>query len=272
MNIWKLIAHHEQFEEAAIEMRRRHLIAIGWSNTGDLRDHAPAGPSDIGDLIKAHHPDANNAAQGGPSLWNLYREMDLGDLVIVAAGGQRRFVMEVAGDYFHAMEADGVLGYRHQRVATLTSLDAERLWQDVGAQVAEGQNHMWTLARCTLRESSHTAELFEGRRFDVRASGMERNPQARALCIQRHGAVCFVCDFDFGRTYGPHGQGYIHVHHRRPLADAGGVRKVDPAEDLVPLCPNCHAMVHHHGRLISPEALRDLLARVKGGEHDAIPV
>lgn len=54
----------------------------------------------------------------------------------------------------------------------------------------------------------------------------ERDPKMRAAKIASVAAAgvriaCEVCRFDFERTYGAVGQGYIEVHHVRPLYDSG---------------------------------------------------
>lgn len=69
--------------------------------------------------------------------------------------------------------------------------------------------------------------------------------------------------FDFEKTYGEHGMGFIHVHHLRPLSSLGEGYLVDPETDMVPLCPNCHAMVHRGNEAmpLSLEALRRLIQR-----------
>jgi 5-methylcytosine-specific restriction protein A len=40
------------------------------------------------------------------------------------------------------------------------------------------------------------------------------------------------------------GTGYIHVHHIVPLSAIKESYVVDPVTDLVPVCPNCHAIIH----------------------------
>jgi hypothetical protein len=89
-----------------------------------------------------------------------------------------------------------------------------------------------------------TDGLSEGAVVRTAVNRYERDPNARRACIAHYGAMCQVCEFDFEKTYGPIGVGYIHVHHLTPLASIGQVHEVDPVADLVPLCPNCHAMVH----------------------------
>ncbi len=35
------------------------------------------------------------------------------------------------------------------------------------------------------------------------------------------------------------GEGFIHVHHLKPLSEVGYEYRVDPIRDLRPVCPNC---------------------------------
>ena len=62
---------------------------------------------------------------------------------------------------------------------------------------------------------------------------------------------------DFGTVYGEMGIGYIHVHHVAPLSDITGEREINPTVGLVPVCPNCHAMLHTPPRP-SVSRLRDI--------------
>jgi 5-methylcytosine-specific restriction protein A len=72
----------------------------------------------------------------------------------------------------------------------------------------------------------------------------ERNPHARRVCLAHHGTSCAACGFSFEAAYGPEGEGFIHVHHLVPASQLGPGYELDPVGDLVPLCPNCHAMAH----------------------------
>ena len=108
----------------------------------------------------------------------------------------------------------------------------------------------------------------EGAGRQITVNAHERSPANRRACLAARGTACAACGFDFGRTYGPPGEGFIHVHHLAPLAAGGGARAIDPAADLVPVCPNCHAMLHRGpGRQAEPrtvDELRALLARDAG--------
>jgi hypothetical protein len=99
----------------------------------------------------------------------------------------------------------------------------------------------------------------EGALRRVTVNAFERNHAAVLQCKAAKGTVCGVCGFDFGAVYGPEFAGFIHVHHLRPLSDVGGEYVVDPVADLCPVCPNCHAVIHHGGRLRSVEEVQQLL-------------
>ncbi|MGZ9829489.1 HNH endonuclease [Tsukamurella ocularis] len=68
---------------------------------------------------------------------------------------------------------------------------------------------------------------------------------------------CEVCSFDFGATYGPHGEGYAEVHHRVPLHVTDEV--VNGLGELVVLCANCHRMIHRRAPWLTPEELAAML-------------
>ena len=84
----------------------------------------------------------------------------------------------------------------------------------------------------------------EGATKTIIVNAYERNPAARKSCIAHFGCNCQVCGMSFEKTYGKLGEGYIHVHHIKPLSEIEGAYEVDPVADLIPVCPNCHAMIH----------------------------
>ena len=86
--------------------------------------------------------------------------------------------------------------------------------------------------------------IFEGSAYQIEATKFERNPEARRLCIERHGSTCRTCGFDFAKSHGDVADGYIHIHHLTPISEIAEKYQIDPIVDLVPLCPNCHAVAH----------------------------
>jgi hypothetical protein len=101
----------------------------------------------------------------------------------------------------------------------------------------------------------------EGKSSDVLVNKYERNAAARARAIAVHGTTCQACGFSFSKVYGSRGEGYIEVHHLRPIASYGGQVMVDPVKDMTVLCANCHRMVHRKpDEPLSLEDLRKLVA------------
>ncbi|ESH65386.1 endonuclease [Salmonella enterica subsp. enterica serovar Bareilly str. 2780] len=96
----------------------------------------------------------------------------------------------------------------------------------------------------------------------ITVNAYERAHEARRACIEHHGAVCKCCCFDFEKTYGEHGKGFIHVHHIRPLRTLGEGYQINPVTELIPLCPNCHAMVHR-GNAARPLSVDELRSMIK---------
>lgn len=93
-------------------------------------------------------------------------------------------------------------------------------------------------------EIDENKTYIEGAVKQVKVNVFERNTQARSMNIRRYGASCVVCGFDFGKKFGEIGEGFIHVHHLFPLSKIRKGYKLNPIDDLRPVCPNCHAMLH----------------------------
>lgn len=114
-----------------------------------------------------------------------------------------------------------------------------------------------------------SATLIEGAKRQIIVNAYERDPAAKPRCLKRWGTSCIVCGFSFGAAYGQLGEGYIHVHHLRPLSTIGDAYELNPEEDLRPVCPNCHAMLHRREPVLSIEELRGLLQYAKDCKADA---
>ena len=74
----------------------------------------------------------------------------------------------------------------------------------------------------------------------------KRNPKLRQLCIEAYGNEykCIVCGMNFVERYGEIGKEFIEVHHLYPISETDGEHEVDPATEMIPLCSNCHSMIH----------------------------
>jgi predicted HNH restriction endonuclease len=103
------------------------------------------------------------------------------------------------------------------------------------------------------------SRYFEGRAREAQRIERARNGRARQECVDSQGTVCTACGFDFAAFYGQRGEGFIEVHHVRPMGESGGEREIDPQKELRPVCSNCHRMLHRFGETISIEKLQELI-------------
>lgn len=105
--------------------------------------------------------------------------------------------------------------------------------------------------------------LPEGARFAVVVNRYERDRRNRAAALAIHGHVCKACGTEMGYRYGAVAAGLIEVHHITPVSQLGPNYIIDPRADLVPLCPNCHAVAHRHDPPYSVDELRAFLNRAR---------
>jgi hypothetical protein len=71
--------------------------------------------------------------------------------------------------------------------------------------------------------------------------------------------LCSVCEFSFLNHYGEIGQGYIEAHHRVPISALTSETEVT-ANDLAPVCSNCHRMLHRRRPWMSIDDLRKIVS------------
>ena len=64
---------------------------------------------------------------------------------------------------------------------------------------------------------------------------------------------------DLVKIYGDIAEGFIHVHHLVPLSAIKEDYQLDPVNDLLPVYPNCHAMLHRRKPPFTPEELKALM-------------
>lgn len=97
-------------------------------------------------------------------------------------------------------------------------------------------------------------KYFYGKRY-------ERDAANRKKAIEIHGLKCKVCGFDFFEFYGERGEGFIEIHHVKPLSVLKGeAQAINPVTDLVPLCSNCHRMIHRRwDNVLTIDQLKDIV-------------
>lgn len=107
----------------------------------------------------------------------------------------------------------------------------------------------------TLFPDEVDSRFHEGAKKIISVNSYERSKLGRNKCIEKYGFNCVICNFSFKKVYGKLGEGYIHVHHLKPLAEITREYTLDPVKDLRPVCPNCHAMLHRKGNISIKELM-----------------
>jgi 5-methylcytosine-specific restriction enzyme A len=107
----------------------------------------------------------------------------------------------------------------------------------------------------------------EGGATQVLVTRYERSSINRSACIEIHGALCKACGFDFERRYGVVGRGFIEVHHTQMVARLAPGTVLNPETDLVPVCANCHSMLH---RRTPPYTVDELKTIISDAAHREI--
>lgn len=78
----------------------------------------------------------------------------------------------------------------------------------------------------------------------------------REECIEYYGAICEVCGFDYGYVYGDEFEKIIPIHNLKGDDTPVDLEDIDPHKDLVPVCHNCHEMLHRQNPPYTIEALK----------------
>ena len=100
---------------------------------------------------------------------------------------------------------------------------------------------------------------------EVAVNRCEHDPDGVQRCVAFHGVSCAACGLSMEQIYGPAGAQFIQVHHIVPPSAITPDYVMDPVADLVPLCPNCHAMAHRGAPdPYTPAELRQMLASAAG--------
>ena len=84
----------------------------------------------------------------------------------------------------------------------------------------------------------------EGTEQNITSKDYERNPIYRDIVISLRGPICSCCDLRFEDKYGAYGRDFIEIHHVVPVSVLKGQNKFDPLTDLLPICSNCHSIIH----------------------------
>ena len=252
------------------DFSENNRIRINFSIEEDLSHFIALGVTALEEFVHSRRPDN---PQSAGQCRDFCAEMVIGDLVIARKG-----ILKIVGfgkvtsDYQFDRSLDD---YRHIRSVEWRWL-GEKNWDGVQLQshavvkLTEADARFHDLLKLVDpqnlagEEGFFPEEIPNDRKFNeglsktITVNRYERDPMARRECIRYHGTKCAVCRFSFEEEYGPLGEDFIHVHHIVPLATIGEQYEIDPAKDLRPVCPNCHAMLHKKNPPLSIDELKYL--------------
>ncbi|MBQ0020901.1 MAG: HNH endonuclease [Bacteroidales bacterium] len=132
--------------------------------------------------------------------------------------------------------------------------------------VADHVCNLWAMLLSLIPYTIEGKE--EGTTYEKTITTHERNPINRQLCLQLKGYACAVCGLKFEDVYGSIGHNYIEIHHTNPVAEMGENHVVDIVNELVPLCSNCHSMVHRRKPPYSVEELRAIILKQQSSKDE----
>ena len=142
------------------------------------------------------------------------------------------------GEFLEPIPDNRISNYWRDGVRSIS----EETYQMI-ARLATLNNEQVAKVTYPLNDTEQGLESFLEGSASIRYTTVyERSAKLRKQAILIHGTTCKACGFNFKNFYGEYAGDYIHIHHVRPVSD--GPTIVDPENDLVPLCANCHAITH----------------------------
>lgn len=126
------------------------------------------------------------------------------------------------------------------------------------------------LSLLTVEEDASCSNLSpeqEGDAKEIKSKRYERSRVNREICLAHKGYSCYACGFNFLERYGQLGKDYIEVHHTTPVSEMGDNYEIDIDRDLVPVCSNCHSMLHRKKPPYTIDELKEVIAQ-NGGNLD----
>ncbi len=139
----------------------------------------------------------------------------------------------------------------------------EEDWAAVAAELVLPLLSM-LVALLGVEDVDSDASATEGNSYQARSIRYERKKINRDICLRIRGTQCLCCNRSMEAEYGSVARDLIEVHHVVPASAMGPDYRVNPTTDLIPVCPNCHRVLHRSDPPMPPEQLRAILASRRG--------
>lgn len=120
----------------------------------------------------------------------------------------------------------------------------------------------YVLTRSLLSQVAEEVQMNnyrEGSVTQITINKYERDRSARKVCLEHYGYQCIACGIQLEETYGDVAKGFIHVHHIKPLSEIREEYMLNPINDLKPVCPNCHSIIHLKNPPMSIDELKQII-------------
>jgi len=118
-------------------------------------------------------------------------------------------------------------------------------------------------------QDAGAAGLPEGAVSRIEVNRYERDRRNRAAALAIHGYACQACGAVLANTYGDIAACFIEIHHVTPVSALGPDYRINPQTDLVPLCPNCHSIIHRRSPPYSVAEVREMIGRSRHSTPDS---
>jgi hypothetical protein len=273
MNQWRMaFKQGSQGNDCWPECKKAGVAALGyWTNEGDLvvKDCSKITEDKYDQIWRQQLPSETSSRS---SLRNLAYRMKIGDIIYVKSGKQivgKGIVKsgymfdEFLEDKFqvpwpHYVKVQWDLGFKPINILlgaeqhTLLLLNQDRI-----AMLDKKVDS--TKAQSTQQSNSLPEEVpaayTEGNSVTVQINRYEREPRARSACLRHYGYFCSACGISIREAYGTNTE-IVHVHHLVPLSTVKKEYNLNPIEDLRPVCPNCHAVIHSSSPALTIEEIK----------------
>jgi len=236
----------------AVNIRAGRMMVLGRMRVAKITP----GKKDQDDFWDAY--DQVNAEDGTATLLNFTRKVKpktAKSLRFLTSSGEEHSLVFSKEDS-KLLDSQTLRGVRR-----LTEESAELLDRAVGLN-PRLQDHIQRKAKTKKPRSGKIKTSFsEGGIDEITCEVKHRDPALKPGAIAKYGYGCMVCNFNFLEAYGDAGEGYIELHHLKPISKRKGKHTVT-VEEVIVVCANCHRVLHKNGATPIPwKDLRRIVRR-----------
>lgn len=167
---------------------------------------------------------------GFPHIKNILEIQDINELREIYNGFGQNYVYV---GYERGNKKDGLMYY----ISFLEERNSSNEFNEIKSEI---DNFVYE------EDDIDNQKAEEGRLITTHYGQYERSQKAKKICLKHYGYVCHICGINYCQKYGDKiGKSVIEVHHIDPINGFHGKsHMIDPIKDLIPVCSNCHSILH----------------------------